>query len=118
MFRFYSIFNSAYMQLTTCLCFLKGFYCEDSGLSEPTGPCDAGFYCPGGQNVSSPAEYECSPGHYCEVQSTQEQGCPSGTYQNEFGQVSGFTISFTKGSHWLGMVEKGMDWGRGKGWTH
>ena len=24
---------------------LTGFYCEDWGLFEPTGPCQAGYYC-------------------------------------------------------------------------
>lgn len=35
-----------------------GQYCADNGLEKPTGPCDAGYYCPGGQNSSHPVEYK------------------------------------------------------------
>ncbi|XP_071807027.1 uncharacterized protein, partial [Asterias amurensis] len=77
--------NTAFEDCKLCS---KGFYCEDSGLSEPTAPCEAGFFCPDGQNVSRPALYECSPGHYCPGQSSDEVACESGTYQDEWGMSS------------------------------
>ena len=70
-----------------CIYFL-GYYCASSGLSTPTGPCDGGYYCPEGQNVSSPAAYICTPGHYCPIGSPALTSCPSGTYQDEYGKVS------------------------------
>jgi hypothetical protein len=67
--------------------FFAGYYCESSGISTPTGPCDGGYYCPEGQNVSTPASYICTPGHYCPVGSPVQISCLSGTYQDQYGQV-------------------------------
>ena len=30
-----------------------------------TGECSEGYYCPGGQDTDTPAEYICPQGHYC-----------------------------------------------------
>ena len=65
-----------------------GQFCGSAGLTAPTGNCSAGYYCPGGQNTSSPLMYVCSPGHYCPEGSATEQACPPGLYQDEFGKVS------------------------------
>ncbi|XP_071958738.1 uncharacterized protein [Antedon mediterranea] len=73
-------------EIGDCLDCLPGYYCEGSGLTKPTAICDAGFYCPGGQNTSRPAEYTCSPGHYCPESSPQERTCELGLYQDEWGQ--------------------------------
>ena len=56
-------------------------------MSEPRGPCDQGYYCPEGQNVSSPDAYTCTPGHYCPTGSPNLVACEPGTYQDLFGQV-------------------------------
>lgn len=73
---------------TTILSLTTGFYCDDYALLTPKGPCSAGFYCPEGQNVSSPLSFICTPGHYCPPGSSTETACASGTYQDEFGKVS------------------------------
>ena len=77
--------------LTWCiiipLCF-SGMYCASNGLALPTGLCDPGYYCPEGQNVSSPVPYVCTPGHHCPTGSPAEVPCSPGNYQDEFGQVN------------------------------
>ena len=39
-----------------CLNCTGGFYCNDSGLFEETGPCPPGFYCLGGASEGAPSE--------------------------------------------------------------
>ena len=72
--------------LIDCLPCTPGRYCEGYALTEPTGHCSPGYYCPGGQNRSHPTEFLCSPGFFCLEGSSDEIGCPSGTYQNMIGQ--------------------------------
>ena len=68
-----------------CMYNLLGWYCSETGLVEPTGQCDEGYYCNGGATLpnpdsSSPDGYKgdtcvdrtnaasndlCPPGHYC-----------------------------------------------------
>ena len=43
--------------LEDCLPCPLGEFCPGIGRETSAGDCDAGFYCPGGQNVSAPAEY-------------------------------------------------------------
>lgn len=69
-----------------CLPCTPGMYCEGYALTEPTRPCSRGYYCPGGQNRSHPLEYVCSPGFFCLGGSSDQIGCPSGTYQDMYGQ--------------------------------
>lgn len=64
-----------------CMLCTAGKYCQDYGLALPNGDCYAGYYCPEGQDVPQPTNYACSPGHFCEVGSWNETGCPSGMYQ-------------------------------------
>ena len=66
---------------------LPGYYCDAYALTSPSGPCTGGFYCPGGQNTSTPTEYVCSPGHECPQGSDSQLACQSGTYQDNFGMV-------------------------------
>ena len=72
----------------TMLYVFVGYYCDSFGMSAPRGECSAGYYCPEGQNVSSPAAYQCTPGHYCPAGSPDQVPCEPGTYQDEFTQVS------------------------------
>ena len=69
-----------------CLECTAGSYCEAYGLSEPTGLCDIGYFCPGGQATSQPTDLACSPGHFCFQGSWNQTGCPSGYYQPDWGQ--------------------------------
>jgi len=34
-------------ELTDCMDCTPGFYCDSLGQTQPTGPCDAGYYCDG-----------------------------------------------------------------------
>lgn len=85
------------------LIFIAGFYCGNHGLEEPSGPCDAGYYCPGGQNVSNPSDYSCTPGHYCPTGSSKQIDCASGTYQDQFTQGSCKTC--TEGFYCDGLIQ-------------
>lgn len=40
----------------------QGSYCAGNGNSAVSGPCDPGYYCPPGMNVSNPADYTCPQG--------------------------------------------------------
>lgn len=65
---------------------IAGSYCAATGLEEPTGSCDGGYYCSGGATVANPDSLSsvgylgdntcvdrangtindaCPPGHYC-----------------------------------------------------
>ena len=65
---------------------LGGMYCDQDGLAEPAGYCDAGYYCTSGSNSSSPSlgvqADECTTGHYCPMGSVTPQACPPGTYNS------------------------------------
>ena len=74
------------MSALDCLICTAGSYCQSYGLYEPTGLCDIGYYCPGGQDTPTPSEYACSPGHFCYQGSHNQTGCPSGDYQPHWGQ--------------------------------
>ena len=66
-------------QCTPCT---PGDYCGAEGLNATSGLCTAGYYCPGGQNVSTPAAYPCTIGHYCPNGSVEPIPCANGTYMN------------------------------------
>ncbi len=74
--------------VSDCSPCLAGYYCSVPGLSYPTGLCDAGFYCPALEDISTPnpTNYTCWAGHYCEVGSGWPVGCPAGTSQPNEGQ--------------------------------
>ncbi|XP_043532727.1 zonadhesin isoform X4 [Chiloscyllium plagiosum] len=59
-----------------------GFYCDQYELAEPTGPCDAGYYCPIGSTERAPDTSRCVAGHYCPEGSPSPKPCPEGTYSN------------------------------------
>ena len=65
-----------------------GYYCNSSGLTQPSDTCSERFYCPSGQSSPTPPEFICPPGHYCPSASPQPVRCVSGTYQDETGQTS------------------------------
>lgn len=63
-------------------------YCDGAGNSNPDGPCDPGYYCPGGQDISNSPDLNCTLGHYCVEQSMAPVRCPAGSYQDEVAQSS------------------------------
>ena len=74
--------------LRDCLPCTPGSYCMGSGLSTPTGLCFSGYYCPGGENTSSPESTQCRPGYQCPRGSADQQRCPSGMYQDQPRQAT------------------------------
>ena len=53
--------------LSACLSCDAGMYCAVEGLTQPTGPCSAGYFCPAGANSHDPAplQYICPVGSAC-----------------------------------------------------
>ena len=60
--------------------------CLGDGNVYPDGPCDAGYYCPGGQDTASPGGLLCLKGHFCVQGSVLPELCPNGTYQYDEGR--------------------------------
>lgn len=63
-----------------------GKYCGSTGLIEPTGDCDAGFFCLEGATVPNNPTVDatsgpCPVGHYCPVGTSFPLGCDAGTYR-------------------------------------
>ncbi|KAK7882552.1 hypothetical protein WMY93_028726 [Mugilogobius chulae] len=57
-----------------------GFYCNQTGLEAPAGPCVPGFFCPKGSidTYSTP----CPQGHFCPVATSIPLPCPAGTVKD------------------------------------
>lgn len=53
-------------RIENCLLCPSGYFCDQKGLTEPSGLCSEGYYCPVGQNTSKPPEHKCRAGHFCE----------------------------------------------------
>ncbi|XP_076833089.1 uncharacterized protein LOC143478045 [Brachyhypopomus gauderio] len=76
-----------------CLPCPSGMFCASPGLSEPTGLCQDGFYCPPGaispnatgQTMESVSNNICPPGHYCPVGMGYPLPCPPGTFSSTPG---------------------------------
>ena len=68
-----------------------GYYCDDYGLANETGECDAGYYCKLGASVSDPKDNVtgglCPVGHYCLQGTYDPYPCPAGYYSNATGNV-------------------------------
>lgn len=68
-------------QCTNCL---PGHYCIVEGIHEPSGTCNAGFYCVINQTSISPSLNvnggPCPQGTYCVEGTSQPESCPKGTY--------------------------------------
>ncbi|XP_071497018.1 uncharacterized protein [Diadema antillarum] len=76
---------------TECTQCLYGQYCEEEGLTAPTGPCYAGFYClRGARDPNNPVvdstSGPCPEGHYCPNGTSYPLSCEAGTYNNQTGQ--------------------------------
>lgn len=61
-----------------------GMYCQTTGLTEPTGDCDPGYYCVSGAQQKNPQDGttggECPEAHYCPTGTSNPLICPAGTY--------------------------------------
>lgn len=67
-----------------CTSCTAGSYCLTRGLTQVTGQCDAGFYCPAGQIEPRNDQYKCPTGKFCPTgtASLTNQDCAGGTYQH------------------------------------
>ncbi|XP_028563977.2 uncharacterized protein LOC114585457 [Podarcis muralis] len=68
-----------------CVPCYPGFFCAGVGLSSPTGPCAAGFYCPANFSSFSPTAFLCPEGHFCQSGAAYPAPCPIGEYQPNRG---------------------------------
>lgn len=78
-----------------CLSCPPGEYCEEDGLTEPTGSCYGGFYCLGGATKpNNPVEDAtggpCPLGFRCPNGTSIPLSCDLGFYNNQTGQEKCF----------------------------
>lgn len=68
---------------SSCKSCPPGYYCQTTGLSAPTGPCDAGYMCYGGATTSNPTDgvlgAVCPIKSYCPAGSAKSIICEDGT---------------------------------------
>ena len=78
-------------QNSQCTLCWAGRFCSVSGLSNPDGKCDPGYYCKGGAFLSNPNDGTtgsiCTAGGVCPQGSIYPQPCLPGTY----GATAGLT---------------------------
>ncbi|RUS80925.1 hypothetical protein EGW08_011306, partial [Elysia chlorotica] len=67
-----------------CVDCLPGYYCQAEGITEPSGLCNAGYFCVLNQTSPSPSYNSqggpCPQGTYCTQGSSMYEFCPKGTY--------------------------------------
>ena len=56
-------------------------YYTGSGMANPTGDCDVGWFCPSESTEAQPPGNQCLAGHQCPIGSATQQPCPTGFYQ-------------------------------------
>ncbi|KAK2847209.1 hypothetical protein Q5P01_010208 [Channa striata] len=76
------------VSMESCTSCPAGYYCSSEGLSNPSGPCAAGFYCPFDFSSTTPYAFLCPKGHYCPEGSPLALPCPTGEYQPNPGSDS------------------------------
>ncbi|XP_074536526.1 uncharacterized protein LOC141798463 [Halichoeres trimaculatus] len=76
------------VSIESCSACPAGHYCSTEGLSSPSGPCAAGFYCPYDFSSTTPYAFLCPKGHYCPQSSALALPCPTGEYQPNAGSDS------------------------------
>ncbi|XP_070551431.1 multiple epidermal growth factor-like domains protein 6 [Ptychodera flava] len=61
-----------------------GYYCNGTGLTQPSGPCEPRYYCSSGAQTATPTDgvtgNPCTAGHYCPEGTTSPVPCDHGTY--------------------------------------
>ena len=66
-----------------------GQFCQFDGLSAPSGPCTAGYYCSGRASSPTPSGDDtgniCPAGYYCEEGAPVPVSCAPGTYSPSTG---------------------------------
>jgi hypothetical protein len=79
--------------ISACVSCPAGQYCQGSGLTAPTNPCDAGFYCVGGSQISNPQTLNvgglvCPISFYCPQGTAAPYPCANGTFTSSPGSMS------------------------------
>ena len=76
-----------------CISCSGGYYCDGTGLTEPSGPCSPGYYCSSNSSTATPNDggttgAPCTAGHYCPAGTADPIPCPHGTYmENTHAEV-------------------------------
>ncbi|KAF6736840.1 hypothetical protein FQA47_014055 [Oryzias melastigma] len=73
--------TSGGVSMEDCFTCPAGYYCSTEGLTSPSGPCAAGFYCPFDFSSTTPYAFICPKGHFCPEGSALAFPCPTGEYQ-------------------------------------
>ena len=60
-------------------------YCGASGLTAPSGFCNAGYLCLGAATAPNPSASKCPAGAYCESAAVSATACPFGTFASATG---------------------------------
>ena len=75
---------------------MTGRYCDQDGLSAPSGLCTEGYYCSSSANTATPTDGTtgdiCPPGAYCMTGSSAPNLCPPGTYNPTQGNYNICTL--------------------------
>ena len=71
------------MKVQDCSNCTGGMHCNTTGLVNPAGDCQPGYYCPVGS--SSPTQILCPEGYFCNQKSEYPSECPAGTASNRTG---------------------------------
>lgn len=78
--------SNASVDVSACLQCPPGKYCATTGLSAPTGLCDAGYYCVNNATSATPTDGTkgdiCPQGKMCPQGSVAPLPCPAGSFQN------------------------------------
>ncbi|EDV28435.1 uncharacterized protein TRIADDRAFT_51343 [Trichoplax adhaerens] len=74
------------VSINDCFPCTPGDYCNGTARTVTAGKCDQGYYCPSGQSIPNPSQYQCPEGYYCSIGTATPQNCPRGQYQPQKGQ--------------------------------
>eukprot|EP00347_Sterkiella_histriomuscorum_P016022 403354791 len=77
--------NQGNIDVSDCSPCPAGLYCDSTGMSSPSGQCDAGYYCPQGSTSPRDPDHICPLGHKCAQGSIEPIECDSYTYQDTLG---------------------------------
>ena len=70
-----------------CILCPGGYYCQDSGLTEPSGLCGEGYFCPEGSTEQQPAANFCPVGNFCPEGVAAALPCRNLTYVSSYGET-------------------------------
>ncbi|XP_071505045.1 uncharacterized protein [Diadema antillarum] len=75
--------NIKLQSVEECLNCTEGYFCNQTGLTEVSGPCSPGYFCEEGS--TTPYRQICPEGHYCGLATFDPTPCPNGTFFNDTG---------------------------------